>query len=132
MVKLACATAICQCSFGQTPALFMPKPKSAMEESKIAGDIMDILPTCFIPISQPVGPPFGACRAPTNPVMIATKGAVPGICSPFFSMPWMPGSTTVGLSGIPALLETSILMCNAYKGVITIKFPGETTIIVPS
>ncbi|WP_420249253.1 DUF4280 domain-containing protein, partial [Citrobacter sedlakii] len=50
-------------------------------------------------------------------------------CIPVTIAPWMPGSPTILVGGMPALTAQSKLMCN-WGGVIQIVFPGQVTTIV--
>ncbi|CAB1057581.1 hypothetical protein D1BOALGB6SA_2334 [Olavius sp. associated proteobacterium Delta 1] len=51
-------------------------------------------------------------------------------CTPVIPSPWIPGSPTVLVANMPALNDSSKLMC-AYAGVIQIVIPGQATIQVP-
>jgi hypothetical protein len=46
------------------------------------------------------------------------------------TMPWVPGSPTCLIGGMPALNNTSKCMC-CWGGVIQIGFPGQVTTNVP-
>jgi hypothetical protein len=75
--------------------------------------------------------PFGMCTSPTNPVVIAATAAAlgtptPAPCVPATVTPWVPGSPTVMLNMMPALNNTSKLMC-MWAGVIQVSFPGQVT-----
>jgi hypothetical protein len=51
-------------------------------------------------------------------------------CVPVIPAPWAPGAPTVLISNMPALNNTSKLMC-VYAGVIQIVNPGQTTVMIP-
>ena len=51
-------------------------------------------------------------------------------CIPVTAAPWAPGAPTVMTGGMPALQNSSKLMCN-WGGVIQIVSPGQTTVMVP-
>jgi hypothetical protein len=129
MAMETCMTAMCKCSFGAAPAMFMVLPsKRITTESEPAANIMDFMPDNFMPPSET----FSACYSPENPVVISSLGTVPGQCTPMFVTPWLPGSPTVLMAGMPALGNSSVLMCELYSGVIEFVTPGEYTITVPS
>jgi hypothetical protein len=79
--------------------------------------------------------PFGMCSSPSNPTVIAATAAALGVltpmpCVPVTPAPWVPGSPTVLIANMPALNNTSKLMC-VWGGVIQIVAPGETTVMLP-
>jgi len=51
-------------------------------------------------------------------------------CVPMTTAPWIPGAPTVLLGNMPALDNTSKLMCN-WGGVIQIVSPGQMTVLIP-
>jgi hypothetical protein len=51
-------------------------------------------------------------------------------CIPMTSAPWMPGSATALVGGMPSLQNSSKLMCQ-WGGVIQILVPGQFTVMVP-
>lgn len=78
--------------------------------------------------------PFGMCSSMANPTVAAATAAALGVltpmpCIPVTIAPWMPGSPTILVGGMPALTAQSKLMCN-WGGVIQIVFPGQVTTIV--
>ena len=78
--------------------------------------------------------PFGMCSSMANPAVAAATAAALGVltpmpCIPVTIAPWMPGSPTILVGGMPALTAQSKLMCN-WGGVIQIVFPGQVTTIV--
>jgi hypothetical protein len=79
--------------------------------------------------------PFGMCQSPANPTVAAATAAAMGVltpmpCIPVTAAPWVPGSPTVLIANMPALNNSSKLMCN-WGGVIEVTMPGQMTINVP-
>ena len=79
--------------------------------------------------------PFGMCSSMANPTVAAATAAAFGVltpmpCIPNTTAPWAPGSPTVMIKNIPALNNSSKLMC-MWGGVIQVTYPGQTTIMVP-
>lgn len=79
--------------------------------------------------------PFGMCQSLANPTVAAATAAALGVltpmpCIPVTTAPWTPGSPTVLIDGMPALNNTSKLMC-VWGGVIQIIDAGQVTIQVP-
>ena len=75
---------------------------------------------------------FGMCTTLTNPQVAAATSAAMGVltpmpCVPVITAPWMPGSTKVMISGVPALTSESQCMC-MWAGVVTISSPGQATV----
>ena len=124
-----CNLAALTCSFGLAPNVLIVLPKNQMLTSYMpAANIMDHVPMVNIM-------PFGMCTAPTNPAVIATTAAAMGVptpapCIPATALPWAPGSPTVMLSNMPALNDTSKLMCT-WGGVISVTVPGQFTEQIP-
>jgi hypothetical protein len=80
-------------------------------------------------------PPFGMCNSPSNPMVAAATAAALGVltpmpCVPVTAAPWVVGAPTVLIGGMPALNNSSKLMCN-WGGVIQITMPGQVTTQVP-
>src|SRR5256885_3774612 len=124
-----CMGAMMQCSFGVAPSSLVVLPTSqVMAGGPPAATIMDNAPIVNIP-------PFGMCNSPSNPTVAAATAAALGVltpmpCVPVTTAPWVPGSPTTLIASMPALNNTSKLMC-AYGGVIQIINPGQTTVMVP-
>jgi Domain of unknown function (DUF4280) len=117
------------CSFGAAPSTLVAIPKGppVMAGGPPAANIMDHIPIANIP-------PFGVCNCPANPMVAAATAAALGVltpmpCIPVTAAPWMPGSPTVLIGNMPALNESSKLMCN-WGGVIQIVVPGQFTTMV--
>lgn len=116
--------AMMQCSFGVAPSsLVVPPANKTMTGGPPAANIMDFKPIANIP-------PFGMCSCPANPSVASATAAAAGVltpmpCVPVTTMPWAPGSPKVLIGGMPALNNTSKLMCT-WGGVISITYPGQT------
>jgi hypothetical protein len=79
--------------------------------------------------------PFGMCITLTNPAVAAATSAAMGVltpqpCIPVTAAPWAPGAPTVLVKNMPALNNSSKLMCN-WGGVIQVVVPGQFTTMVP-
>jgi hypothetical protein len=79
--------------------------------------------------------PFGMCQSLANPTVAAATAAALGVlvpmpCIPATPAPWIPGAPTVLLGNMPALNNSSTLMC-MWAGVISISVPGQFTVMVP-
>ena len=120
-----CMGATLMCSFGMSPSSLVVLPKNKTMTSYVpAANIMDNVPMVNIL-------PFGMCTSLANPTVAAATSAALGVltpmpCVPVTVAPWAPGSPTVMLGNMPALNNTSTLMCN-WAGVIQITMPGQTT-----
>jgi hypothetical protein len=117
-----------QCSFGVAPSVLTVLPANRVLTGGPAANIMDHVPLVNVL-------PFGMCNCPANPMVAAATAAALGVltpmpCIPMTSAPWMPGSATVMLGGMPALQNSSKLMCQ-WGGVIQILVPGQFTVMVP-
>ena len=124
-----CNGALMMCSFGLAPSTLIVLPKNQMMTSYMpAANIMDNVPMVNIM-------PFGMCTSLANPTVAAATTAALGVltpmpCIPVTPAPWVPGSPTVILSNMPALNDTSKLMCT-WLGVISITMPGQFTEQIP-
>jgi hypothetical protein len=122
--------AMMKCSFGAAPASLIVLPVNRVVTNMMpAANIMDNKP--FVNI-----PPFGMCSAPSSPVVIAATAAKLGVftpvpCTPVTPAPWVPGAATVLEAFMPALDDTSTLMCVLGQGVITFVNAGETNEMIP-
>lgn len=128
MGQQTCAGAMLKCSFGLAPGTLMVLPASQVMTGVADANIMDNKPMVNIL-------PFGMCTSLGNPQVAAATAAALGVlvpmpCIPMTSAPWMPGSPTVLLGNLPALNNTSKLMCMA-GGVIEICMPGQVTVAIP-
>lgn len=124
-----CAGAMMTCSFGMAPSSLVVLPANkVLAGGPPAANIMDHQPIVNVP-------PFGMCQSPSNPTVAAATAAALGVltpmpCVPVTSAPWIVGAPTVLIANLPALNDSSKLMCN-WGGVIQFSFPGQTTTQVP-
>jgi len=123
-----CTGGMMMCTFGLAPSSFVATPKMVSTSYMDAGNIMDNVPMMNIP-------PFGACISMANPTVAAATAAALGVltpqpCVPVIPAPWAPGAPTVLVNNMPALDNTSKLMC-AWAGVIQFTFPGQVTEMIP-
>ncbi len=129
MGMCTCNAATMQCSFGAAPSTLMVLPTSqVMTSNQPAANIMDNKPMVNIL-------PFGVCSSLANPMVAAATAAALGVltpqpCIPVTVAPWAPGSPTVLLANMPALNNSSKLMCT-WAGVIQIVNPGQFQTQVP-
>ncbi|MGE5372262.1 MAG: DUF4280 domain-containing protein [Solirubrobacterales bacterium] len=111
-----------------TPGTLMVLPKNKVITSMPIANIMDNIPMSNIL-------PFGMCQSMANPTVASATAAAMGVltpmpCVPVTAAPWAPGSPTVLVANMPALNNSSKLMCN-WGGVISINMAGQFTIQVP-
>ena len=124
-----CNGAMLMCSFGVAPSVLTVLPINRTLTSNMpAANIMDHIPMVNIM-------PFGMCITPTNPTVATATAAAMGVltpmpCIPVTPAPWVVGSPTVLLGNMPALNNTSTLMCT-WGGVITVTVPGQFTEMIP-
>jgi hypothetical protein len=121
--------AMMMCSFGAAPSSLVVLPANLVMTSKMpAANIMDNKPMVNVL-------PFGVCMSPANPMVAAATAAALGVltpmpCIPVTAAPWIVGAPTVLLAKMPALNNSSTLMCN-WGGVIQISVPGQFTEMIP-
>lgn len=128
MGQTVCGGAMLKCSFGIAPGSFKVLPVNRVKTAMPIANIMDSKP--FVNIM-----PFAMCTSPANPTVAAATAAAMGVltpmpCIPVTPAPWAPGSPTVLLAGMPALNNSSKLMCT-WGGIIEVVSPGQLTINVP-
>ncbi len=128
MPNQCCMGAMMQCTMGMAPSTLMPTPKTVITSNMMAANIMDNKPMVNIL-------PFGMCQSPANPTVAAATAAALGVltpmpCIPNTPAPWAPGAPNVLLCNMPALDNTSKLMC-IWGGVISINFAGQVTHQIP-
>lgn len=115
--------------FGAAPSALIVLPARLTNASSMpVATIMDNAPMLNIP-------PFGVCTSLANPTVAAATAAASGVltpmpCIPVTAAPWAPGSPTVLVGNLPALNNTSKLMCS-WGGVIQITMPGQVLTMVP-
>jgi hypothetical protein len=120
--------AMLQCSFGAAPSSLVVLPQNAVLTGTPAATIMDNAPMVNIL-------PFGMCNSPANPMVAAATAAALGVltplpCIPVTAAPWAPGSPTVLIGDMPALNNSSKLLCN-WGGAIQITQAGQMTTTIP-
>ncbi len=123
-----CSGASCQCPFGTNPSNIMIPPNNKVLGQMPFANIADNKPMTNIM-------PFGMCSSLANPQVASATSAALGVltpmpCMPSISAPWVPGCSTVLVNNMPALNNSSKLMCN-WGGVISIVNPGQTKILIP-
>lgn len=123
-----CMGAGLMCSFGVAPSSLVVLPTNRTLTGTPAATIMDHVPMLNVP-------PFGMCQSPSNPTVAAATAAALGVltpmpCIPVTAAPWIVGSPTVLIGSMPALNNSSKLMCT-WGGVIQITSPGQTSTMVP-
>jgi len=129
MGMCVCNGAMLQCSFGAAPSTMMVLPTNkVLTGNQPAANIMDNKPMANIM-------PFGMCSSLANPQVAAATAAALGVltpqpCIPNTVAPWAPGAPTVLIGNMPALNNSSKLMC-IWAGVIQVTNPGQFTVQVP-
>ena len=123
-----CMGATLKCSFGLTPSVLTVLPQNRLMVPTPAANIMDHVPMVNII-------PFGMCSSMANPQVASATSAALGVltpqpCVPVTLAPWAPGSPLFLIGGMPALNNTSKLMCT-WLGVIQVINPGQMTIQIP-
>ncbi|WP_245537428.1 DUF4280 domain-containing protein [Thiocystis violascens] len=124
-----CSGAMLQCSFGVAPSSLVVLPvNKTMTGNMPAANIMDNKPMVNIL-------PFGMCSSLANPTVASATAAALGVltpmpCVPSTPAPWAPGAPTVLLGNLPALDDTSKLMC-LWGGVISVIYPGQVLEQIP-
>ena len=123
MPQLVTAGAMMMCSFGMAPSVLSVLPTNKTMIGTPAATIMDCAPMVNIP-------PFAMCMSIANPTVAAATAAALGVLTPMpcipVTAPWVPGSATCMIGGMPALNNTSMCTC-AWGGVIQFGFPGQVT-----
>ncbi len=124
-----CNGALTMCTMGVAPCSLMVLPANrVMVCNQPMATIMDNKPIVNLPT-------FGMCNSMANPVVAAATAAKLGVftpmpCVPATVAPWAPGSPTVLVGNMPALNNSSKLMC-MWGGMIQITMPGQMTTMVP-
>jgi hypothetical protein len=121
MGQLVKMGAMLKCSFGAAPSSLIVLPTSMTNaESAPAANIMDFAPMVNIL-------PFGTCTSIANPMVVAATAAAMGVLTPMpcipVTTPWVPGSPTVLIGGMPALNNSSKCMCS-WAGEVSITNAG--------
>ena len=129
MGALVCSGASMQCSMGVAPSTLNVLPvKRTLVAGMPAAAVTDNLPMVNVP-------PFGMCTSLANPAVASATTAALGVltpmpCTPVLPSPWLPGSPTVLVGGVPALTDASVCVC-AFAGVIKFLTPGQFTTVAP-
>jgi hypothetical protein len=129
MANQVCMGAMLKCSMGVAPSSLVVLPVNRVMTSYVpAANIMDNKPMVNIM-------PFGMCQSPANPTVAAATAAALGVltpmpCIPNTPAPWAPGAPTVMIANMPALDDTSKLMC-LWAGVIEVTYAGQATHQIP-
>jgi hypothetical protein len=129
MALQVCNGAMLKCSMGVAPSSLVVTPEKLVNSSPVpAANIMDHIPMKNIMT-------FGMCQSPSNPAVAAATAAAMGAltpmpCIPVTPAPWTPGAPTVLIKSMPALNDSSTLMC-AMGGTITISMAGQQTHKIP-
>lgn len=128
MGQQVCMGALLQCSFGMAPSSLVVLPTNRVTTQTPDANIMDHVPMMNIM-------PFGMCQSPSNPMVAAATAAALGVltpmpCIPVTPAPWAPGCATVMIANMPALNNSSKLMCS-WGGVIGINYAGQATVNIP-
>jgi len=122
-----CGGASLSCTFGMAPSVLNVLPTNRVMSSMPVATIMDYQPMMNVM-------PFGMCNNLSNPAVAAATSAAgtltPVPCVPVITAPWTPGTPKVMIGSYPALNQDCKLMC-MYGGLIEIKNPGQTTIMLP-
>ena len=128
MGQQVCMGAMLKCSFGVAPGSLMVLPQNRVMTGTPAANIMDNKPMVNIL-------PFGMCQSMANPMVAAATAAALGVltpmpCIPMTTAPWIVGAPTVMIGNMPALNNSSKLMCN-WGGIIEINMAGQMQTNVP-
>jgi len=128
MAIQVCMGAMLQCSFGAAPSSLVVLPANRVMTGPPAATIMDNAPLVNVM-------PFGMCSSLANPTVAAATAAALGAltpmpCVPVTPAPWVVGAPTVLIGNMPALNNSSKLMCT-WGGVIQIVNPGQVKMMVP-
>ncbi|MBM3601686.1 MAG: DUF4280 domain-containing protein [Alphaproteobacteria bacterium] len=128
MAMQVCTGALMQCSFGVAPCALNVLPANCVMTGTPAANIMDNKAMVNVPT-------FGMCSSLANPTVAAATAAALGVltpmpCVPMTTAPWVVGAPTVLIANMPALNNSSKLMCN-WGGVISINMAGQFTVQIP-
>jgi hypothetical protein len=121
--------AMMMCTFGAAPSTLTVLPiGKVMVGGPPGANIMDNKPMVNVA-------PFAVCMSIANPTVAAATAAALGVltpmpCIPNTAAPWVVGAPTVMLANMPALNNSSSLICN-WGGVIKVTVPGQFTTMIP-
>jgi len=107
---------------GVAPSSLLVLPTNRVVGTTPIANIMDNKP--FVNIL-----PFGMCTSLANPTVASATATALGVltpmpCVPQTPAPWAPGAPKVLIGNMPALDQSSKLMC-MWGGVISILVPGQ-------
>ena len=117
------------CPFGTAPGMLQGTSQAVcLADGKPVGTIKDA--ALYVNITS-----FGMCRSMANPQVASATAAALGVltpqpCSLVTAGAWMNGKNKVLASGTPVLSSESCLLCQTGQGMITVKSPGQTKIVV--
>ena len=127
MAKSVNGTSLISCSMALVPAPvpLTATPGTVQDMKQPMATVMDYKPMANIPT-------FGMCNSPSDPAVIAATAAALGVhtpapCIPKTTSPWTPGSSTVKVGGMAALMDSDTCMCTS-QGQISIKSSMATTV----
>jgi hypothetical protein len=129
MAMQVCLGAMLKCSFGIAPSSLIVLPQNRVMAGPLpAANIIDNKPMVNIL-------PFGMCQSLANPAVASATSAALGVltpmpCVPVTPAPWAVGTPTVLVGGVPALDDSSKLIC-MWGGVIEVTSPGQLTLQIP-
>jgi hypothetical protein len=124
---LVTGNAVLTCSFGAAPSTLEVLPVNPVIVEMPAANITDGVPLMNVL-------PFGVCSSPSNPMVAAATAAALGVltpmpCIPVTVAPWIVGTPTVLIGNMPALNDSSKLMC-CWGGCISITFAGQVSVML--
>jgi len=115
------AGAILECSMGTVPSVMVVLPAGLLVEGRPAALVTDNIP--FLNLL-----PFGMCKSPANPMVLAATAAALGVLTPMpcLPMPVGPWNSQVKktTAGGQALLGSGGTCTCAFVGSISIKMAG--------
>lgn len=127
MAKSVNSNSLISCSMALVPAPvpLTATPGTVNDVQQAIATVMDFKPMVNIPT-------FGMCNSPSDPAVIAATAAALGVhtpapCIPKTTGPWSPGSSSVTVSGMAALMDSDKCMCSS-QGQITIKTSMAVTV----
>jgi hypothetical protein len=129
MAMQVCLGAMLKCSFGIAPSSLIVLPQNRVMAGPLpAANIIDNKHMVNIL-------PFGMCQSLANPAVASATSAALGVltpmpCVPVTPAPWAVGTPTVLVGGVPALDDSSKLIC-MWGGVIEVTSPGQLTLQIP-
>lgn len=129
MAQIVTGSAVLKCPFSEAPCnLKVTSQTGLMAEGKPVATIQDCQPGVNIPS-------FGMCRSMANPQVAAATAAALGVltpqpCSMAPMGTWSMTRPGVMAGGKPVLTSEAGLLCIAGMGNISIKFAGQTKVLI--